>query len=360
MPVISVIIPTYNRPQYLQQALVSVLDQTFTDFEAIVVDDGSEERTRATVSQFDDPRIRYFHQVHSGRSNARNLGLRESRGDYFTFLDDDDRLLPHKFAVQRNYLNARTHLDLVASGIRYTNENNTVLDIYAPWLIGDEINFQDALYNTRMMTNSVLLRRTVLKAMDEWFDPDLDLCEDTDFFIRALQTGSRCGILREFVADYRLHPLNSSGTRVAFTQSYRRVLDKVFSSEDLPEEIFADRNRIFAHFHLVNACRAYAARDADRAQSHLVEAMVFHPALVEEQLVELFGRTAGFCRSNPAHYIAFVLEHLPESLSHFSNRKQDIFQFVLDDRLRREYVQNKFFPNNFTLEEIPCQPVVSQ
>ncbi len=93
-PVFSVIIPTYNRASTLPRAIQSVLAQTFTQFELIVVDDGSTDDTAHVVQRFADPRIRYIHQENRGRSAARNVGASASTGRYVTFLDSDDEALP--------------------------------------------------------------------------------------------------------------------------------------------------------------------------------------------------------------------------------------------------------------------------
>ena len=93
MPGISVIIPAYNAEDYLKNCVESVRKQTFQDWELLIIDDGSRDRTRAICDECaaDDDRIRVFHKKNGGVSSARNLGLREAKGDYIAFLDVDDR-----------------------------------------------------------------------------------------------------------------------------------------------------------------------------------------------------------------------------------------------------------------------------
>jgi glycosyltransferase involved in cell wall biosynthesis len=93
-PYFSAIIPTYNRAHLLPRAIQSVLAQTFTDFELIVVDDGSTDDSRQVVDGFDDPRIRYVYQAHAGQAAAKNLGARLARAAYIAYLDGDDEALP--------------------------------------------------------------------------------------------------------------------------------------------------------------------------------------------------------------------------------------------------------------------------
>lgn len=94
-PLFSVVIPTYNRRQTLPRALSSVLHQSYTDFELIVVDDGSTDHTSELIRQFNDPRLHYIEQENRGRCAARNRGVAAAAGTYVTFLDSDDEALPH-------------------------------------------------------------------------------------------------------------------------------------------------------------------------------------------------------------------------------------------------------------------------
>src|SRR5215510_16389067 len=101
MPAVSVIIPTYNRAEFLRLAITSVLNQTFQDFEIIVVDDASEDHTHEVVSDFSDKRIKYIrHEANKRVSAARNTGVLSASGDYIAFLDDDDEWLPRTLQMQ--------------------------------------------------------------------------------------------------------------------------------------------------------------------------------------------------------------------------------------------------------------------
>jgi len=96
-PTVSVIIPTYNRAHLLDRAIRSVLDQTYQDFELIVVDDGSSDPTAEVIATFADPRIYYLrHEKNRGAAAARNTGIEASQGDYVAFLDSDCEWLPKK------------------------------------------------------------------------------------------------------------------------------------------------------------------------------------------------------------------------------------------------------------------------
>ena len=106
-PRVSVVIPTYNRAGLLPRAVASVLAQTWTEFELLIVDDHSTDGTPAAIARFADGRIRSFrHPRNSGQSKALNTGIGHARGDYLAFLDDDDEWLPGKLAAQVAVLDA--------------------------------------------------------------------------------------------------------------------------------------------------------------------------------------------------------------------------------------------------------------
>ena len=118
MPLVSVVIVTFNRADFLRTAIQSVLSQTFQDFEIVVVDDASQDHTCKVVHDFHEKKIRYIkHDVNKGIAAVRNTGLLNSKGKYIGFLDDDDEWLPQKLQLQVDLLERRpTKVGLVYSG----------------------------------------------------------------------------------------------------------------------------------------------------------------------------------------------------------------------------------------------------
>ena len=116
---VSVIIPTYNNFSFIRRAINSVFNQTWKDFEIIVVDDGSTDRTRNIIQEFEN-NIVYLKQENKGPASARNRGLKIAKGKYVVFLDADDEFLPDKLSYQGNFLEENPSIDLVySSGYRF-------------------------------------------------------------------------------------------------------------------------------------------------------------------------------------------------------------------------------------------------
>ena len=117
-PKVSVCMIAYNEEDYIVESIESVLNQTFEDFELIILDDGSTDRTFERAAGIKDPRIRIYRQKNSGRPKSRNTVLRYCRGEYIASLDADDTFLPEKLEQQVHFLEHNKHVDLV-SGDRY-------------------------------------------------------------------------------------------------------------------------------------------------------------------------------------------------------------------------------------------------
>jgi len=143
-PKVSIVIPTYNRAQLLSRAIRSVLDQTYQNFELIVVDDGSKDDIEKIIDTFNDDRIKYFrHSVNLGGSTARNTGIKNSCGEYIAFLDSDDEWLDKKLELQVHAMQSRpsdiwggvycgfiyTDRDRVVESVKQGNLKKDILDL---------------------------------------------------------------------------------------------------------------------------------------------------------------------------------------------------------------------------------------
>ena len=111
-PLVSVIVPAYNNAHFLPAAIDSILNQTFDNFELIVVDDGSTDNTQAVLAGFGD-RLRYVRKANGGPSSARNLGIQMARGQLIAFQDADDLWLPEKLALQVAYFHLHPEVGVV-------------------------------------------------------------------------------------------------------------------------------------------------------------------------------------------------------------------------------------------------------
>ncbi|WP_458189240.1 glycosyltransferase family 2 protein [Haladaptatus sp. NG-WS-4] len=200
-PAVSVVIPTYNREDTLGDAIDSVLGQTYTDFELIIVDDGSTDNTENAVKGYNDPRLRYVvHEQNMGVSEARNSGIRASNGDYIAFLDSDDRWRPNKLQRQIAALEQKSEEWIAAyCGFSYNKKSlmqrlkyhvfNHLFQTSSKKRGGAELIKEILTLNLRIGSGSTLIiKRSAITELDG-FDQELDIHEDWDLIIRLLQHG---------------------------------------------------------------------------------------------------------------------------------------------------------------------------
>lgn len=186
MPKVSVIIPTHNRAESLRSAISSVLNQTFQDFEIIIVDDASKDNTREVVRELSDRRIKYLrHETNKREAAARNTGVTNASGEYIAFLDDDDEWLPEKLELQVDLLDSSpTVMGAVYTGsIRVDSATGRTLNHWMPTKRGNI--FRDLLSMNCVGTPStVLLRRECFKKVG-LFDSSIAFGPDYDMWIRV-------------------------------------------------------------------------------------------------------------------------------------------------------------------------------
>ena len=180
-PLISVIIPTFNRAAWVREAVDSVLAQTFQDFELIVVDDGSTDATGEELGSYGD-RLRIIYQARQGVSAARNRGLEMAAGEWLAFLDSDDLWLPQKLETQVDFLNRNPRAEICQTEEIWIRHGRRVNprekhrkpsgDIFAPSLV-----------RCLVSPSAVMLRKSLLQEVD-FFDESLPACEDYDLWLR--------------------------------------------------------------------------------------------------------------------------------------------------------------------------------
>ncbi|WP_009631864.1 glycosyltransferase family 2 protein [Synechocystis sp. PCC 7509] len=228
MPTVSVVIPTYNNITYLPEALESVLNQTFTDFEVIIIDDGSLDTTQEWISNLVDARIKTIVQTNQGAAVARNTGIAFSSGDYIAFLDSDDLWEPTKLEKQVQCLAANPDVGLVNTWIKnIDNQGNYLAIVPAPDAEGNVWN--QIIEENLILCGSVpTIRRRCFEEVGV-FDPDLLSAEDWDMWIR-LAANYSFALIKEPLVLYRQH-LGSKSNNLEKHLLYRlKTIDKTFQS----------------------------------------------------------------------------------------------------------------------------------
>jgi len=286
-PIISVIIPTFNRADYVEQAVQSVFAQTFADYEVIVVDDGSTDNTKEVLAGFSDfSTFTYHYQTNSGRSEARNQGLKIAQGDFLLFLDSDDLLFPD--ALRLLHAAAQTSTaGMVAGQIEFVNEHLKklwVLETNTESFPAGEMNYP-ALITGRyfLLPGAVLLRRTFLNGVGG-FDRTLEPCEDYDFYLR-MALHCELAFIESPVLRYRMHNANTDmrdiytgGLKVAY-----RHLRLLADNESLPAPL---RRISRANWMVRAADNNYNLGKNAEALKYYVRALMSRPDLILDRRID--------------------------------------------------------------------------
>jgi glycosyltransferase involved in cell wall biosynthesis len=255
MPGVSVVIPTYNRASLVGEAIQSVLDQSYRDFEVIVVDDGSNDETRAVVTALKGP-ITYIYQDNRGRCVARNRGILQSSGRYVVFLDSDDMLLPDALRVQSVYLDTHPGVGIVYSDGYYCDEAGRSLDrvsVSRPPLRGSNMLETLVLDNVVIPPHSAMVRKSCLDRLGyPFFDEGLSVGEDTEFWIRLAALGCVFEYQDVATCKYRIHAGNTfaTGRFLHDMQCLRESLHKTYNG-DYFLELSPEIQKTFFNFYLL-------------------------------------------------------------------------------------------------------------
>ena len=220
MPQVDVVLPVYNLPtRYVRDALQSVIAQTFPDWSAIVVNDGSTPESSAAlealVESLADPRIRYLKSDNRGVAAARNLGIANGTAPFVAFLDPDDLWYPHKLARQMQALRAEPQVALLHADTDYLHgDDMDGLERTQPRALGLEQlspaeTWRKLVRKNFVCTNTVVVRRSAGERVG-FFDADLRTMEDKDLWIRLLMSGFVLRHDPDVQAIYRKHGSNTS------------------------------------------------------------------------------------------------------------------------------------------------------
>jgi glycosyltransferase involved in cell wall biosynthesis len=277
MPKVTVIIPAYNAMKYLPETLESVQKQTLTDFEALIINDGSSDGIVEWATQITDPRVRLISQENQGTAAARNHGIVESKGEYIAFLDADDIWEPTKLEKQAQCLDNNPLVGLVDTWTAFIDENSkptglvmrndTEGDVYKKVV--------ESCDSPVCCGSSPMIRRSCFDTLG-LFDRD-SYIEDVDMWIR-IATRYHYGVVKEPLVKYRMHPNNKSKDCQSMLRGFRQLIEKTYRS--LPTDILYLRPRSYGRLYVFLAWRAIDTKEYKQAFHYTRQAVAMYPELL--------------------------------------------------------------------------------
>lgn len=264
-PQVSIVIPTYNRANTIIPTLESVFAQTFTDYEIIVIDDGSTDDTEQVLAPYME-NIRYIKQLNQGSAAARNHGMQLAEGKLIAFLDSDDLWKPDKLAAQVTYMDAHPTI-----GMSYTYYLRVTDDLTPIELIDGQDRqgriYRDLLRGCEIDTSTVMMRDTVRQVVGA-FDITFDLMQDVDYWIRIAQH-FEIGIIPEILTAYRVHSGNKPKATQRVLDLRIKLLDKHF--QDGHNLGFFFKHRTYGQFYVRSLQQWLAEGNLKLAQHYAKE-----------------------------------------------------------------------------------------
>lgn len=276
-PLVSIIIPAYNAAPYIEQTIRSVLDQSFTDFEVIVVDDGSTDSTATIVSSIADPRINLVRRSNGGVSNARNTGIGLARGSIIGFLDADDAFEPMNVEEKVNAL-ASPEVDWVFSDLLICNDSlmpigrvaGNANDIVRTILLGIEPAVPAACSN-------IMLKRTCI-ATGLLFNPALSNAADQHFVLALAKRFKAINIPTPLVR-YRVLPRSMSRNVTLYEADHRRLMRAAEEMGLFKDPAFARKCRANAEWAIGGSWWVNGKRPL-KGLSHLIRSVLIDPTVL--------------------------------------------------------------------------------
>ena len=252
MTVISIIIPVYNGEKTIQETLQSVFQQTFKEFEIIIIDDGSQDKTLEILNSIRDPRLKIYSYQNSGQATARNRGIERAKGQYIAFLDADDLWTPDKLERQLKTLQNSPHAAVVYSWTDYIDESGKFVQP------GRHISVEGDVYAELLTTNfvengsNILVQKQALTEVGG-FEASLPPAEDWDLWLRLARRYPFVVVPAPQVL-YRVSTHSSSSNLAKQETQSLRVLDRAFA--EAPEAFQSLKRRSRANLYKYLAWKA--------------------------------------------------------------------------------------------------------
>lgn len=275
MPQVSVVIPAYNAMSYLPETLDSVLKQTFTDFEVLIVNDGSTDHISTWADGITDARVKLISQTNQGLPGARNTGIAHAQGEYIAFVDADDLWEPTKLEKQVDCFEKNPEVGLVYTWTALIDSSRKPTGTTFNWSLEGKIWEQMLVADVVGNGSSAMVRRVCFNTAGK-FDPSLTSVEDWDMWIR-IAAHYPFAVVKEYLTLYRQHPSSMSRDRQKILRNLHIVIEKAFAT--VPMDLLYLKSHAYGNINLCQAWAAMYAGDHKQAISFRQQALLYNPQL---------------------------------------------------------------------------------
>jgi len=230
-PKVSIVMPVYNREKYVAFAIESILNQSFRNFEFIIVNDGSSDKTSEILSSYIDTRIKIINNdQNKGIVFSRNIGIKNAIGEYISMFDSDDIALPNKLELQIKFLEKKSDFAMVGSWVKMIDENDKLLK--TKWKLTASYKKIPAilLFRNYFVQSTVLLRQNCIpKAL---YTKDFDIVEDYKMWF-DISIKYKVANLQNYLVLYRIHSGNISDNNEKHINNEKKLFNYIFKYLDI-------------------------------------------------------------------------------------------------------------------------------
>lgn len=268
-PFFSIVIPSYNRAELLPETIDSILEQEFTDFELIIIDDGSKDNTGEVIQKkyADEIRLQYIWTENGERGLARNNGFRKSSGEYVLFFDSDDCMLPNHLTTLKKYINSLNSPNFIATKHFLKSESGTVVYNSSKNLKQGWYNYVDLIDGNWLACHFCVKRsNSDLVLFEE--DRQYAILEDWMFLMVNLH-GDRIYLIDEFTIQQRIHDGRSMNNNKLIIERRDRATSYLIEQVKFSEE---EKKKIQSQSYYFCAIHSYLDKNSSQARSFLKKA----------------------------------------------------------------------------------------
>lgn len=239
-PKVSVIMPVYNAERFLRESIESVLNQSFPDFEFIIINDGSRDNSLNIIKEYaeKDSRLKIIDQENQGVSVARNSGIKKSIGEYIAFLDSDDIWKQNKLEIQLDEFKSDEELKICGTWAIVIGENGEEIKKFTYPPLKDKDIKLSSVYKNPFITSSLILKKEILNE-NKLFKAGTHLAEDYEFITKHIYKNKTKNI-DKYLVKYRIHGANSSAKdlKTKLKMKLAAVKMRILATQRLIKSIF--------------------------------------------------------------------------------------------------------------------------
>lgn len=305
-PLVSIIIPTYNRADLLRQTVDSVLAQTYPHIEIIVINDGSSDHTEEIMRAYGE-RVRYVKQENQGGSAAANHGYYLSQGEYICFLDHDDLFAPTKIAEQVSAMEADPSVGLCHCAY-------DLIDIHGErvgfsGVLPDQNFLEELIVSDFLWASAPLIRRNCLEDVGLW---DTEIYgADWDLWLRIAIAGYGFHCIQTSLGAYRIYTNSMMSNIDAVNAGHFEIIERTFANPRLPEALRGRKTSVLAQAHFQAACWYYRDGRWEEAQDEYARTIALRGEVSEGDVLAFAHEALSVRCQDPVGFMQGIFGHLP-------------------------------------------------